>query len=725
MDSTIAPTIAMSDKFFDAFARLPAQARRKTMQFLKKFRQAAVSNAINYEKIQAASPDCRSARIDDNYRVIISHPESGNVYLLLWVDTHDEAYRWARTHVCRVNPQTGSLQVFESSDSAPDMDAAAPAAEKAAPPEQAASEVPLLFKPWSDAELMSVGVPEVCLPLVRQIRSRDGLEALREKFPAEAFESLVWLSEGEPLDDVRAVCGAPQPTESIDEAVRSPRSQRSFRVIESDEEMLRIVDASLERWRVFLHPAQKRIAERESTAPMLVRGAAGTGKTVVAMHRAANLVRRKDWLPGAKLLFTTYTANLAVDISAQLDALCTPDEKRRIEVVNLDAWVSGFLRRHDAAKRIIYPGSREYDECWSRAMTMADLSLALPRTFYEEEWRRIVLPQEIVSEKAYLKAPRKGRGTPLSRTQRKKVWPVFDEMRSQMSSRGVMTIEDACFCAIHILDSQPCITHYQAVIVDEAQDFGSEALTLLARLALPDGNAQEKPRIFLAGDGQQRIYARQGSLLSCGIDVRGRSSVRLKLTYRTTEEIRKAANAVLSGETFDDMTGEAEELRGGLSNRHGVSPELGVCASGEEECAWIEERIREVQKSLSVSLSDICIVSRTNEAADAYRAAFQAKGFAAVKLSRKSDRACEEGLRFATMHRVKGLEFRVIFIAGASEGMVPLCASRTEDPEEAHISALTERSLFYVAASRARDALFVSCSGEPGAFMKLLDKCKG
>ena len=334
-----------------------------------------------------------------------------------------------------------------------------------------------------------------------------------------------------------------------------------------------------------------------------------------------------------------------------------------------------------------------------------------------------MLPNEVETEQEYLKVSRKGRGTALSRKQRKAVWPVFEEMRSQLGNAGRMTVEDACFMALHILNQEKGITRYQQVIVDEAQDFGSEALKLLARLALPEGDDTKEPRILLAGDGQQRIYARQGSLASCGIRVPGRRSERLKLTYRTTEEIREAADEVLKGAEFDDLEGVPESRAGDLSNRHGSSPETFAADSIEEECRWIEGEIKAVKDELSLENKDICIVARTSKLLTRYQSLLEAAGYKTSRLSRTApDNAQKDCLRLATMHRVKGLEFRAVFIVGASVGQIPFGGYQTEDKEEAAVNDRTERSLFYVAASRAKDALFVSCNGEPGAFLRTLMK---
>ena len=241
------------------------------------------SSGLNYEKIQdSASPGYRSARLDNDYRVIINQPSNGNVYLILWAGKHDEAYKWAKTHACRINPTTGSMQLYEVPvvATAQEPPAAVPGASEpagAVPGAQKNHPCAPLFAQYSDSDLLGIGVPQECLPLVRSVTDRKELEAKRANLPAESFESLVWLADGESLEEVKSAYGEPEATEDPAQALKSAASQRSFKVIETDEEMMSVVNASLERWRVFLHPAQKRLVERESTGPMLVRGAAGTG----------------------------------------------------------------------------------------------------------------------------------------------------------------------------------------------------------------------------------------------------------------------------------------------------------------------------------------------------------------------------------------------------------------------------------------------------------------
>lgn len=748
------PILAMSDSFFEAFAKLPAQIRRKVQFFMSKFRQQATSRGINYEKLtDAAVPNFRSARIDDNYRAIVFHPNEGNVYLLLWIDTHDEAYRWARTHTCSLNSSLGTIQVYETLDYVSDGNAssekrqavdptAAPAPEQiavvpqAAPaakaPEQNAVAVQMdpvqekLFAQFSREDLASVGVPQDRLDRVMSLQDKEALDEFRNKLPVDAYESLVWLADGESLVEVQQAYAPARATDDFETALKNERTQRSFLVVETDEEMQKVVNASLEKWRIFLHPAQRRLVKRQAVTPMMVRGAAGTGKTVVAIHRAAELLSRSDWDASRKLLFTTFTRNLAVDIEQQLRSLCSLEQFRRIEVFNLDRWVSDFLRRQQVRLDIVYPDSQRYEQCWKSAMSLA--SLDFPESFYEEEWQRVILPQEITSEAQYLKAPRKGRGKALGRNDKKKIWAVFEEMRDMLGKHGCITSEDAFFMAATMIRKNPELVNYGAVIVDETQDFSSAALSLLAAIATVVPG--EEPRIFLVGDGQQRIYGRTASLSACGINVRGRRSERLKIMYRTTEEIRRAAEKVLAGERFDDMDEGNETRLGSISNRHGAVPLLYQASRIDEEVDWVCNQIRtltgseDIPEERRLKLRDICIITRQQKGIDRYMSFVQEHGFKTHRVSRNTpDDPGIDGIRFATMHRVKGLEFKAVFIVGANEGIMPQQVSgKSEDDTEIRIAQLSERSLFYVAASRARDALFVSCCGNPGLFFKMLDK---
>ncbi|MBQ9274295.1 MAG: UvrD-helicase domain-containing protein [Succinivibrio sp.] len=775
--------LALGESFFGSFDRLPRELLKQARGFIAQFPTRAKAGDYTFESISAAA--CEHYRLVDlsaQCSVIVYCQEEEGVYLLLWAGSREHAEIWARRHRCEINPRTNSVQVFETG-----LDDVAAGLVPQAAPEQEAESGQALFGAFRADDLLEIGVPEDHLALLRSVRSKAELLRCQPLFSPEVFESLVWLADGEAIDTVKQTYAEPRLSQE-DEAVASetgqdqavgaeeatpdlgpaaksesalqdkqghhdwarvlasPATQRCFRVVSNSDDLEHILDMSLESWRVFLHPLQSKLVHKKALSPTLVRGTAGTGKTVVALHRAVELVNRSDWDPEQKLLFTTFTRNLALDLQALLRQMCTPEAFERIEVVNLDAWVARFLKRHQISSQIVYPDHGLYQECWKRALTLQDLTLPFSESFYHEEFSRVVLPQEITNEAGYLKANRKGRGRAISRGDKKKIWPVFEEMRNQLGQmrnqsgqQGLMTIDDACYAALHLLSDNPALVNYGAVVVDETQDLGEAALRLLAVVArCGDGQLagvlSPEPRIFLVGDGHQRIYPRVATISACGINIRGNRSSRLRITYRTTEEIRQSATRVLTGYAFNDMDDGQESELGDLSNRHGQAPVLHVARDYQSESIWIMsniDRLLELKDDAGERLyrsGDICIATRTQKDADSYQAALRSADHQVYTISReREDDTGIEGIRLATMHRIKGLEFKVVFIANAAAGMVPLEkeAFDSEDDSDRALHLLTERSLFYVATTRARDLLYISCSGEPGEFMRLLMKAAG
>ena len=501
-DTVINIKLALSSTFFDALNNLPKSIFKKTKEFIADFPKKAMSSGFNYETIKnAKDSNYRSVRLNDNYRAIIYHPDVGNVYLLLWVDTHDNAYKWACTHVCKINSHTSSLQVYET---LPVEEQSAEISDKKYGTDDNVQTLESLYKAFSDEELLSVGVPDEMLSVVRGCYSRADLEAKKKLLPIEAFEALIWLAEGETLESVIGAYQKSEPeTETADEwekAINKAEAYGSVRVIENDEDMRAIVDADLASWRIFLHPVQRKIVNSKSMAPCLVRGSAGTGKTVVALHRAVKIIQNPEWDKSKKLLFTTFTANLATDIEQYIRMLCPRELKNLIEVTNIDAWVTDYLRRMQITLKVVYQDQMDFGICWNNAMDFFDgTDLPFNENFYKEEFNRVILPQEITTEREYLKALRKGRGRVISRTQRKQIWPFFEAVRDQLKQNGRITIEDACFLACRLIKENPYSVNYGAVIVDETQDLSAASLKLLALLATPKDQDDAEHNIQLGG----------------------------------------------------------------------------------------------------------------------------------------------------------------------------------------------------------------------------------
>ena len=692
--------VAISDYFLTAFAALPKKIQGKVTEFINKFRNDPASPGINYEKINGC-PDKKiwSVRIDEAYRGIVVRQQETGVYLLLWVDHHDEAYDWAISKKCEVNQNTGAIQVFDtitvSQSVSEEQDAA-------------------LFSDISDHDLLELGLPKDMLPFARSLKNAQEFYAQQSRFPADAFENLFWLTEGEPLEEVKAALvkqgtGVNTVSDNLAEALGRAETMKSFVVVDGEDELRRIMAEPLEKWRVFLHPTQRKIVEKNYTGAARVLGSAGTGKTVVAMHRAKQLAASlKD---KERILFTTYTANLAADIRNNLRKICTTEELYRIDVINLDAWVAQFLREHGFTAEIVYDDT--ITKIWENAAVANDPESEFPVSFYEDEYNRIVVAQEAFSLEKYIKATRTGRGTRIDRKKRIRIWNVFEAYQNMMKEQQVRDINTAMYECRMLLSRSSSETRYKHVIVDEGQDLSANAFRLIRAIA---GDEHEND-IFIVGDAHQRIYKNKAALSKCGINVRGRSSI-LRINYRTTEETRKFAFALLNGISFDDLDDGYDTGDRCRSLTHGKVPQVCSFANANEEFNFVLKEIKGLIDS-GVSARNICVVARTHKLLDNYISPFAASGIRCFEIKgNKTDDQTFDGIRVATMHRVKGLEFQYVFVVAVNKGVVPLktAIDHTDSVSEQETTT-AEKCLLYVALTRARQGAYICGYGQMSEFL--------
>ena len=267
--------------------------------------------------------------------------------------------------------------------------------------------------------------------------------------------------------------------EDFAKALQSDSSKKSFVIVDGEEELKRIMAEPLEKWRIFLHPTQRKIVNRDFSGPARVLGGAGTGKTVVAMHRAKRLAAE---LPkGKQALFTTYTKNLADDIRENLRKIASVDQMRKIEVINLDAWVSSFLRDQGYEYTVSY--GDELDKIWDDAIAQAGGALDYTKNFYVDEWIKVVQAQEAYTKEKYIKALRIGRGLRLDRMKRMKVWGVFEEYMRLCDDRKLRDSEFSMYECRIILEKQFSSGRFEDIIVDEGQDLSPSAYRLIRSLA--------------------------------------------------------------------------------------------------------------------------------------------------------------------------------------------------------------------------------------------------
>jgi superfamily I DNA/RNA helicase len=692
---SLKPKVALSQDFLLQLAKLPASIQSKVMKWAIQFQSDPMSPGINYENITGARDNnLKSVRLDRDWRGIVFKPTSGDVYVLLYVDHHDDAYRWAGNRKLSVNPITGAMQmvvVVERQEASSDAVQPTIAPARSAKIEKQSSHA--LFNSLSDRELVSLGVPEELLPEVREVDSELNLDGLQARLPVEAYEGLFLVAAGDTVTQVlneretrvdRAI-----DTGDFAAALSTPESQSRFVVVNDDEAMMAILNAPLAQWRVFLHPTQHKLATGDRGGSVRVLGGAGTGKTVLAMHRAKWLAENRT-PSGKKVLFTTFTRNLATDIEQNLRTLCGPSTMAKLEVRNLDSWVYGFMRSRKLEHRIVY-GRKEDParQAWQMALAVRDTRLDLPEGFYEQELEQVILAQGITTLEEYKVARRTGRAGVLPRSKREAVWPVFEEYRGQLSSRKLKEVDDAYREVAGLLAGSPGENEYSSVVVDETQDLGPQALKLL-RALVPRGPND----LFFVGDGHQRIYSRNRAAMSrCGIDIRGRAR-KLYLNYRTTDEIRRQAVALLEGCEIDDLDDGHDEVRRYRSLSHGPAPEV-VHANGLEDAAAAAtgfiKRLRAGEGEGSES--SVCVIAANEKEREALASQLQSAGLRGVTNSAESNHADERGVvHFATMHRAKGLEFDAVVVVAPDTffGSVEETAN--------------QRKLLYVALTRAKRA---------------------
>lgn len=712
--------VAMSADFLGAFARLGKQQQKGVRAWIDKFRADPTSKSLNYKPLEGMrDPKVRSVRIDQKYRAIIIHPPKGDVYLLVWVDNHDEAVDWARNKVFEVNKYTGTFQVYEAVDGAPEAPAPAPARVEQVSGGDDIVPAGFLLAGHKHEDLLLLGVPEPLLPAVRALRTERDLDNLARYLPPEAADAVYLLASGHSVDatldelDRRNPQGQPDVPAVVDpedfvSSLRRDESKRSFKLLEDDAELAAILAAPLELWRVFLHPSQAKIVTLRSGGSARVLGGAGTGKTVVAMHRARYLAKNVFKEPGQRVLFTTFTANLAADIKANLKRMCGP-EIERIEVKHLQAVARDILRSKGITLQKTATAAQQ-NTAWTRALDAHKLEL--PPVFYREEWSKVVQAQDVTDEDGYMRAGRVGRNQRLSRAQRKHVWKILAEYRQQLDLMGLSEHADVIREARLALKQSPS-QDYATIVADEIQDFRTADLVFLRALV------REAPNdIFVVGDPHQRIYGHKASLSRCGISVRGKRSRKLRINYRTTQEIRNWAVARLHGLEIDDLDEGVDSLKGERSLRSGDAPDIELFPDITAETRHITGLVR-AWLAEGVAPEHICIAVRTKGLLeDSYAPALRSHGIETVQINTDAADTLGPGVRIATMHRVKGLEFPRMILAGVQKGTMPFedAAYTTRDETARALYDEGERKLLYVASTRARDILVITGHGERSPF---------
>ncbi|MFF2303180.1 UvrD-helicase domain-containing protein [Streptomyces sp. NPDC058128] len=708
------PQLAFANSFWESYEALEKQVRAGVRKAMTKFQLLTVAElhadkGLHLESVdKARDPRMRTIRINDFWRGVVLAPDDGSdTFLLLNVVPHDDAYTWAAKRLYTVNTATRGLEVRN----AVAIEQLTPALEKAA------STAPkLLFASYSDTTLRHLGIDDQVLRAVRTVIDRPQLDAFGTLLPEDQFEVLTFLAEGFTPDDVyrdvvavrRPADATPEPDEDLATAIANTSSR--ITLITEPDELADILAKPFAAWRVFLHPSQRRLAYRVSyKGPAQVSGGPGTGKTVVALHRVKHLLSRS---PDARVLLTTYTNALAAALRENL-ALLLDDEAQlaRVDVTTVNAYAYRLVR--DLRGRTPTPvGDQEERRVWQQVVKQ--LGLPWTEQFLAQEHRHVILAQDLRTVDEYLNAGRKGRGTALGPLKRAQLWRAIDVFRTTLAGKGVHTHLQICDEAARLMTEATRATHgYTHVVVDEAQDLHPAQWRVL-RAAVEAGPDD----LFITGDPHQRIYDAHVSLASLGIQVTGRSS-RLRINYRSTEEILVWSTGVLADEPVADLGGDGgDSLAGYRSLLHGRRPHVGSHPSEQAEAAALVERVQG-WLAQGIRPSEIAVCTRFNLLLDKVRTRLEAAGVPTVRV-KDNPAPTADGVRLATMHAMKGLEFRCVAVVGVTEGAVPFAREITPaevDRLQHDSDMLRERCVLFVACTRAREALHVSWSGQPSPFL--------
>ncbi|MDI3420617.1 UvrD-helicase domain-containing protein [Streptomyces luteolus] len=712
------PRLALSDDFVTDLIALQRPVQKEVNDAIQRFRSLTVpqlhaSKGMHLEKLERArDPRIRTIRITKFYRGVLLAPDDGSgLFTLLRVAPHDEAINWACRRAYSVNSATGGLEV-RNVEALEQMETYFETKAITAPAR--------LFAEHSDRVLRDLGIDDQVLRLARVCVTSDDLAVMAPPMmPADQYEVLWFLTQGESVEDVWEQLIAPRgqtvrtaedrPTPTLSEAVLNT-PDRMVEVTGPDE-LERILTADIARWRVFLHPAQRRYAYHPGFfGPAQVTGGPGTGKTVVALHRVRHLLL--GGAPEDRVLLTTFTNTMAAALRDSLALLLGDADAHlldRVDVTTVDSLAARVIReaRGSSPKPLSAAGEKS---AWTRAMAREDNSWS--EKFLSQEFRNVVLAQGLRTPEEYLRCVRRGRGTPVGRVQRARLWRVMERFTADLSSRDAATYTQLCDQAAQFLGrSGP---RYRHVVVDEAQDLHPAQWRVLRACvaAGPDD-------LFLVGDPHQRIYDSRVSLTSLGIPVRGRSA-RLRLNYRSTEEIlRWSSNLMESREVRrlgedDEEDGGLDSLHGYRSELHGRSPSVNGYDSQLDELRALVEQIRTWIEQDGVAPSEVAVCARFNTLVDSVISRLRREGVPAVAV--KDDPGPDvAGVRVATMHSMKGLEFRCVAVVGVTSSVLPFAPQVTPaevDPIQHQTDLLAEHCLLFVACTRARDALAVSWHGE-------------
>ena len=682
----------IADTFTSSLSKLTdaEQKQIKTSAFDMQMNPA--NPGLQFHKLnKARDPNFWSVRVNRDIRIIVHR--SDNRLLLCYVDHHDDAYNWGERRKLETHPKTGAAQLVEVRETVKEI--VVPTYVEV--PEEPVPQEPA-FSACSAEELLEFGVPEDWIPDLLAANEDQILE-LVDHLPAEAAEAVIELAAGgNPI--------VPEKSKPDEDPFDHPDTFRRFRVVEDADMLALALDYPWEKWTVFLHPSQKAIVEKKFNGPARVSGSAGTGKTIVALHRAVFLARQDH---EARILLTTFSDPLARNLEEKLRILCgsMPRLRERIEVASLN---SVALRLAKAAKSVLPVVSEDaLHATLTDVLEGTDLSELGSPQFVLKEWLEVVDAWQLKSWDAYRNFKRLGRKTRLAEPKRERLWAIFEKFTERLAADGVQTFA-SLLGALGAMHAERIRGPYDYIVIDEAQDITPMQLKFAGSVA-----SQGQDNLFFAGDLGQRIFQTPFSWASLGVNIRGRSRS-LKINYRTSHQIRRQADQLLDAK-ITDVDGNEEDRSGTISVFNGAKPVIEVCDSASQERERVADWLRDLTES-EVKPQEIGIFVRSDDEIARAKDIAELAGLGSCVLDDKTA-AASGAVTISTMHLAKGLEFRYVAVVACDDEIIPSQKRIEEITDQADLEEVynTERHLLYVACTRARDGLIVTGADPESEFL--------
>ncbi len=681
----------IADTFTESLAKLSGDEQKAVKTTAFDLQLDPASPGMSFHKLdKAKDKNFWSVRVNSAIRLIVH--KSDMSLLLCYVGHHDKAYQWAERRKLETHPKTGAAQLVEVRETVQEI--IIPTYVESKLP---ASPKQRLFADVSDDRLLNYGVPQEWLGDVRQA-TEDTLLALTDHLPSEAAEALLELATGGKPEVVKLARIGTDP-------FAHPDAQRRFRVMNNIEELQRALEYPWEKWTVFLHPAQRQWVERDYSGPARVSGSAGTGKTIVALHRAVFLARTN---PDARVLLTTFSDTLANALRTKLRRLISNEPRlaERLEVQSINAIGQRLFKSHLGKSQVVSK-AKVLDILKTAAGEAGSHKFSL--SFLMTEWEQVVDAWQLETWEAYRDVMRLGRKTRLPEKQRAVLWSIFDSVRERLAA-GDMITDAGMFSRLATVLSKSKNLPFDFAIVDEAQDISVAHLRFLASLGAGRPNS-----LFFAGDLGQRIFQQPFSWKALGLDIRGRART-LHVNYRTSHQIRMQADRLL-GPEVSDVDGNTEDRSKTISVFNGPAPTIRVLDSLKAETATVNNWITDLKKE-GVEPHEFGVFVRSAAELDRARSAVKDAGLA-FKILDENLETTSGHVSIGTMHLAKGLEFRAVVVMACDDEIIPLQERIETVVDDADLEEVynTERHLLYVACTRARDHLLVTSVDPASEFL--------